>query len=112
MGQSIIQTRDLTVNFGGHTAVDHVTLDIMPRTFTSIIGPNGAGKTTFFNLVSGLLKPSAGQVFQRAGYHRSARTSPRKKRDRPVLPDYQRFSESDHHRKCQAGGTGQKRCVL
>lgn len=63
MGEPIIQTRDLTVNFGGHTAVDHVSLDIMPRTFTSIIGPNGAGKTTLFNLVSGLLKPSAGQVF-------------------------------------------------
>jgi branched-chain amino acid transport system ATP-binding protein len=63
MGEPIIQTRDLTINFGGHTAVDHVTLDIMSNTFTSIIGPNGAGKTTFFNLISGLLKPSEGQVF-------------------------------------------------
>lgn len=62
MGEPIIQTRDLTINFGGHTAVDHVTLDIMPKTFTSIIGPNGAGKTTFFNLISGLLTPSVGQV--------------------------------------------------
>lgn len=63
MGEPIIQTHDLTINFGGHTAVDHVTLEIMPRTFTSIIGPNGAGKTTFFNLISGMLKPSAGHVF-------------------------------------------------
>lgn len=62
MGAPIIQTRDLTINFGGQTAVDHVTLDIMPKTFTSIIGPNGAGKTTFFNLISGLLKPSEGHV--------------------------------------------------
>jgi len=62
MGAPIIQTCDLTVNFGGQTAVDHVTLDIMPKTFTSIIGPNGAGKTTFFNLISGLLKPSEGKV--------------------------------------------------
>lgn len=62
MGEPIIQTRDLTINFGGQTAVDHVTLDIMPKTFTSIIGPNGAGKTTFFNLISGLLKASEGQV--------------------------------------------------
>ncbi|MDF2673548.1 MAG: transporter ATP-binding protein [Clostridiales bacterium] len=62
MGEPIIQTRDLTINFGGQTAVDHVTLDIMPKTFTSIIGPNGAGKTTFFNLISGLLKPSEGKV--------------------------------------------------
>lgn len=63
MGEPIIQTRDLTINFGGHTAVDHVSLEIQPKTFTSIIGPNGAGKTTYFNLISGLLKPSAGQVF-------------------------------------------------
>lgn len=63
MGEPIIQTRDLTINFGGHTAVDHVTLDIQPKTFTSIIGPNGAGKTTYFNLISGLLRPTAGQVF-------------------------------------------------
>lgn len=62
MGEPIIQTRDLTINFGGQRAVDHVTLDIMPKTFTSIIGPNGAGKTTFFNLISGLLKPSEGNV--------------------------------------------------
>jgi branched-chain amino acid transport system ATP-binding protein len=62
MGEPIIQTRNLTINFGGQTAVDHVTLDISPKTFTSIIGPNGAGKTTFFNLISGLLKPSEGQV--------------------------------------------------
>lgn len=62
MGEPIIQTRGLTINFGGQTAVDHVTLDIMPKTFTSIIGPNGAGKTTFFNLISGLLKPSEGSV--------------------------------------------------
>ena len=65
MGEPIIQTRDLTIKFGGQTAVDHVTLDIMPKTFTSIIGPNGAGKTTFFNLISGLLKPSEGQVLLR-----------------------------------------------
>lgn len=65
MGVPIIQTHDLTIHFGGQTAVDHVTLDIMPKTFTSIIGPNGAGKTTFFNLISGLLKPNEGQVFFR-----------------------------------------------
>ncbi len=65
MGEPILKTRDLSIKFGGHTAVDHVTLDIMPKTFTSIIGPNGAGKTTFFNLISGLLKPSEGQVLLR-----------------------------------------------
>lgn len=59
----IIEAKDLTISFGGHTAVDHVSLSIPEKEFKSIIGPNGAGKTTFFNLLSGQLKPSAGQVF-------------------------------------------------
>jgi len=59
----IISTRDLTIRFGGHVAVDHVTLDIEPFTLKSIIGPNGAGKTTLFNLVSGQYRPTAGRVW-------------------------------------------------
>jgi branched-chain amino acid transport system ATP-binding protein len=59
----ILETKDLTINFGGHTAVDHVTVQIPEKKFTSIIGPNGAGKTTFFNLLSGQLSPSEGSIF-------------------------------------------------
>lgn len=62
MDEPIIRTRDLTIRFGGHTAVDHVSLDIPNNTFCSIIGPNGAGKTTFFNLISGQLAPSEGKI--------------------------------------------------
>jgi branched-chain amino acid transport system ATP-binding protein len=58
----VIATRDLTIRFGGHVAVDRVTLDVPAFTLTSIIGPNGAGKTTFFNLVSGQYRPTAGRV--------------------------------------------------
>jgi len=58
----ILQTRDLTVQFGGLLAVDHVNLKVRPGTFQSVIGPNGAGKTTLFNLISGIYKPTAGQV--------------------------------------------------
>jgi branched-chain amino acid transport system ATP-binding protein len=58
----LIKTKDLTIQFGGHTAVDHVSLSIPEKEFKSIIGPNGAGKTTFFNLLSGQLRPTAGQV--------------------------------------------------
>lgn len=65
MDHPIIETRELTVMFGGHRAVDNVSLEIRPHTFTSVIGPNGAGKTTFFNLLSGQLKPTAGRVFYR-----------------------------------------------
>ena len=59
----IIETKDLTIRFGGHVAVDHVNAKIFPFTFKSIIGPNGAGKTTFFNMISGQYRPTAGKVF-------------------------------------------------
>jgi branched-chain amino acid transport system ATP-binding protein len=59
----IIETKDLTIRFGGHVAVDHVNLQVEPFTLKSIIGPNGAGKTTFFNLLTGQYKPSGGKVF-------------------------------------------------
>jgi len=60
---SIVETKDLTIRFGGHVAVDHVNVQIFPFTFKSIIGPNGAGKTTFFNMISGQYRPSEGRVF-------------------------------------------------
>jgi branched-chain amino acid transport system ATP-binding protein len=59
---SLLATRDLTVRFGGHVAVNAVTCSFEPGTLTAIVGPNGAGKTTYFNLISGQLKASAGQV--------------------------------------------------
>lgn len=58
----VLETRDLTIRFGGHVAVDHVSCRFHPGTLTAIVGPNGAGKTTYFNLVSGQLPASEGQV--------------------------------------------------
>ena len=58
----IIETRDLTIRFGGHTAVDGVNLQVEPGSLKSLIGPNGAGKTTLFNLISGQYQPTAGKV--------------------------------------------------
>ncbi|QOY96047.1 ABC transporter ATP-binding protein [Massilia sp. UMI-21] len=58
-----LSTRDLTIRFGGHVAVNAVTADFYPGTLTVIVGPNGAGKTTYFNLVSGQLPASSGSVF-------------------------------------------------
>ncbi|MFA7666097.1 MAG: ABC transporter ATP-binding protein [Burkholderiaceae bacterium] len=57
-----LETRDLTIRFGGHVAVDAVSCAFRPGTLTAIVGPNGAGKTTYFNLISGQLKAAAGQV--------------------------------------------------
>ncbi len=59
---SLIETREITVRFGGNVAVDGVSLAVEPFSLKSIIGPNGAGKTTLFNLISGQYRPSAGQV--------------------------------------------------
>ena len=58
----MLETVDLTIRFGGHVAVDHVSCRFEPGTLTSIVGPNGAGKTTYFNLVSGQLPASEGRV--------------------------------------------------
>ncbi|MGZ5202461.1 MAG: ABC transporter ATP-binding protein [Telluria sp.] len=60
--QPSLSTRDLTIRFGGHVAVNAVTADFYPGTLTVIVGPNGAGKTTYFNLVSGQLAATAGTV--------------------------------------------------
>ena len=57
-----LETRGLTIRFGGHVAVDNVSCRFNPGTLTAIVGPNGAGKTTYFNLISGQLAASAGQV--------------------------------------------------
>jgi branched-chain amino acid transport system ATP-binding protein len=58
----MLETKDLTIRFGGHVAVDHVSCAFQPGTLTAIVGPNGAGKTTYFNLISGQLPASEGRV--------------------------------------------------
>ncbi len=58
----MLETKDLTIRFGGHVAVNSVSCAFAPGTLTAIVGPNGAGKTTYFNLISGQLKASAGTV--------------------------------------------------
>ena len=59
---AVLETRELTIRFGGHIAVDGVSCAFHPGTLTAIVGPNGAGKTTYFNLISGQLPASAGRV--------------------------------------------------
>jgi branched-chain amino acid transport system ATP-binding protein len=61
-GADVLETRNLSIRFGGHVAVDAVSCCFQPGTLTAIVGPNGAGKTTYFNLISGQLPASSGQV--------------------------------------------------
>jgi branched-chain amino acid transport system ATP-binding protein len=62
MTDAALETRDLSIRFGGHLAVNAVSCAFHPGTLTAIVGPNGAGKTTYFNLISGQLKSSGGRV--------------------------------------------------
>jgi branched-chain amino acid transport system ATP-binding protein len=59
----VVETSRLRKEFGALVAVANVSIRVRPHTIHSIIGPNGAGKTTFFNLLSGNLEPTSGQVF-------------------------------------------------
>ncbi len=61
-GEVLLQARAVTRRFGGLVAVRDVNLDIPRGSIVSIIGPNGAGKTTFFNVVAGIIDPTAGSV--------------------------------------------------
>lgn len=62
MATPVLETRDLSIRFGGHLAVDRVSATFAAGTLTAIVGPNGAGKTTYFNLISGQLPATAGSV--------------------------------------------------
>jgi branched-chain amino acid transport system ATP-binding protein len=59
---AILETDRLTKEFGGLTAVNSVSFKVPEHSIVSIIGPNGAGKTTFFNMLTGLYKPTLGSV--------------------------------------------------
>jgi branched-chain amino acid transport system ATP-binding protein len=61
----LFKTDQLSKYFGGLKAVDQVSMEIRQGGLHSIIGPNGAGKTTFLNLLSGVYKPTAGEIYYR-----------------------------------------------
>jgi branched-chain amino acid transport system ATP-binding protein len=59
----ILETNNLTMNFGGLRALDHFDLSVSKGEIVALIGPNGAGKTTFFNCITGIYDPSDGDMF-------------------------------------------------
>lgn len=59
---SILQLRQLTKQFGGLTAVDHIDLDIAEGEFFTLVGPSGSGKTTLLRMLAGMESPSSGDI--------------------------------------------------
>ncbi len=61
-GRPILSTEDLTIRFGGLTALDNVNFELPRGEIRAVIGPNGAGKSTFFNCLTGVVRPSSGRI--------------------------------------------------
>ena len=59
---ALLSVENISKNFGGLKAISDVSLAVAPGEICSVIGPNGAGKTTLFNIISGVLRPSAGRI--------------------------------------------------
>jgi branched-chain amino acid transport system ATP-binding protein len=60
--ETILEVNDLTMDFGGLRALDHLNIDIRRGEIVALIGPNGAGKTTFFNCITGIYSPTDGDI--------------------------------------------------
>lgn len=60
---NILEVKDLDINFGGITAIDNLNFSVKKGDILGVIGPNGAGKTTLYNTITGIYKPSKGDIF-------------------------------------------------
>lgn len=65
MAETVLETRGVSMHFGGVIAVDDIDFRLGARELRCLIGPNGAGKSTFFKCLTGLLRPTEGQIFMR-----------------------------------------------
>lgn len=62
MSDFLLQTRALTKRFGKHEAVKNVSLNVLPKTVYGLLGPNGAGKSTTLKMLTGMIRPSKGEI--------------------------------------------------
>ncbi|ENK1244602.1 ABC transporter ATP-binding protein [Clostridium botulinum] len=60
---NILEVKDLNINFGGITAIDNLNFSVNEGEILGVIGPNGAGKTTLYNAITGIYRPSKGDIF-------------------------------------------------
>ena len=95
-----LRTEDLTVRFGGLTALNSVNFEVKPGEIRAIIGPNGAGKSTFFNCLTGVHPADLGaHPPQRRQHHRAAPQPHLAEGHRPLLPDHQHPPQRQHARE-------------
>ena len=62
MMEPLLHARDVTMRFGGITAVKALTMNVVQGALYGLIGPNGAGKTTIFNMLTGVYTPTSGEI--------------------------------------------------
>jgi branched-chain amino acid transport system ATP-binding protein len=89
MAEPLLRAADVTVQFGGLIALSEVELEVAASGITGLIGPNGAGKTTFFNVITGLQRPTRGVVSYDG--HEISRWSPNRRGRAGISRTFQRL---------------------
>ncbi len=94
--KAILEVDDVTIRFGGVTALDHVSFDIKEGEILGLIGPNGAGKTTCFNVMTGVYQATSGQIrFDGAPLGEAEALPDHQARDRAHLPEHPALQVDD-----------------
>ena len=96
----VLTVDDITLRFGGLTALDQVTFDIKQGEILGLIGPNGAGKTTCFNVMTGVYQPTSGTIrFQGQSLQGLKRLPDHQARHRPHVPEHPTVQGDDRPRE-------------